>query len=122
MEQIEAKQAASENVAKAKSRSTCVKLAADEYAAIASDAKTTGKSIPVLLRLAYFSGRRARVLVTKDEQSVWFKELRHCREKFAQLVEQIEMGGLKGWFDEFELARQSLQRIENAIVGTHGHR
>ena len=101
---------------------SCVRFSDDEYKQILGDSKITGKSIPLLLKTAYFSGRRARVLMSKEDQVQWFKELRHWGNNLNQLARRVNSGLMEGWHEDFELVRKMLMHIESLVVGAYGSR
>lgn len=101
---------------------SCVKFTADEYKEISEDAKITGKSIPMLLKAAYFPGRRVRVLMNKEDQERWYRELRQWGNNLNQLAKRVNSGLTAGWYAEFDNVRNSIQRIENLVLGAYGSR
>ena len=101
---------------------SCVKFTSDEYKEILEDVKITGKSIPSLLKSAYFPGRRVRVLMTKEDQQLWFRELRQWGNNLNQLAKRVNSGTSAAWYPEFEIVRNAIQRIENLVLGVYGSR
>lgn len=101
---------------------SCVKFSDDEFNKIKSDSQLTGKSIPALLKLAYFSGRRATLLMSKSDQEQWFKELRHWGNNLNQIAKRVNSGLMDGWYEDFELVRKGLKAIENMVLGVYGSR
>jgi len=101
---------------------SCVKFSADEFSKIKADSQLTGKSIPSLLKAAYFSGRRATLLMSKSDQEQWFKELRHWGNNLNQIAKRVNSGLMDGWYEDFELVRKGLKAIENMVLGVYGSR
>ena len=105
-----------------RSLASCVKFSADEYEKINADANLAGITIPMLLKTAYFSGRRVRILMDKENQKDWYRELRHWGNNLNQLARKVNAGLMTGWYEEFQLVRTMLDRIEKLVVGTYGNR
>lgn len=99
---------------------SCVKFSDAEYKALLEDTKITGKSIPTLLKTAYFTGRRAHVLMNKEDQERWYRELRQWGNNLNQLARRVNAGLSAEWHPEFENVRNSLLRIENLVLGVYG--
>lgn len=101
---------------------SCVKFTEDEYQKIKMDSHLTGKSIPTLLKTAYFPSRRVNVLMSKQDQEQWFKELRHWGNNLNQIAKRVNSGLMEGWYEEFEMVRKGLKAIENLVLGVYGSR
>lgn len=105
-----------------KALASCVYFAENEYKQISEDSCATGKSIPALLKLAYYSSRRVRVLMHKDDQEKWFRELRQWGNNLNQLAKRVNSGLMEGWYEEFKTVRDAINRIEALVVGAYGNR
>ena len=105
-----------------KAPASCVKFTAAEYEKISEDARVVGKSIPTLLKVAYFTGRRVRVLMNKDDQKQWHRELQHWGNNLNQLARRVNAGLMEGWYEEFQKVNEALQRIKSLVVGAYGSR
>ena len=116
----EVTQAAAEAVP-SRSFASCVKFNPDEYKLISEDADLSERSIPTLLKLAYFSQKRVSILMKPSDQERWFKELRHWGNNLNQIAKRMNSGLMSGWYEELRLARAALTRIEHKILGIHGH-
>ena len=101
---------------------TCVRFSEKEHQQINKDSQVTGKSIPTLLKKAYFSYRRPRILMTHEERIELFRELRHWRECLIQLGERVNTGFFEGWYPEFQAISQSLVSIERRVLSVYGRR
>ena len=101
---------------------SCVKFDEEQYQQIRKDSETTGKSIPSLLKTAYFAGRRAIVFMDKESQSAWHRELRHWGNNLNQIAKRVNSGLEAGWQDDLEPIRQAIRRIENMVLGVYGSR
>lgn len=101
---------------------TCVRLSEEEHARISQDAKASGRSIPHLLKFAYFAGRQVRLLVDKEEQAKWFRELRACGNNLNQIARRINGGVEAGWHQELEVIARTLVSLETLVLGAHGRR
>ena len=102
--------------------STCIRFSENEHEQIQKDSRVTGQSIPSLLKKAYFNHRRAKVLMPKEEQQEWSRELRHWGASLRQLSERMNAGLMEGWYAEFQLIAQKLVAIENKILSVYGRR
>ena len=104
-----------------KSIASCVKFTLDEYKEISEEARTAGKSIPVLLKIAYFKRARTVVLMKPEDEARWFRELRYWGKNMNQIAKRMNCGMLNGWHEEIQLVQTSLKRIEHKILGIYGH-
>jgi hypothetical protein len=103
-----------------KALASCVYFDEDEYKHISADARATGKSIPMLLKTAYFPNRRVRVLMHKDDEQKWFSELRRWGVNLNQIARQVNSGFMAGWYEEFKFVSAALLNIEKLVVGAYG--
>lgn len=101
---------------------SCVRFTDEEYKQVTEDSQATGHSIPTLLKSAYFSGRRARVLMSKEDQVQWYRELRHWGNNLNQLAKKVNSGLMDGWCEDFQVVRNVLMRLESLVVGVYGSR
>jgi len=104
-----------------KALASCVYFDESEYKQISEDSLHTGKSIPALLKIAYFPSRRVRVLMNKEDQERWYKELRHWGNNLNQLARKVNTGIMAGWYEEFKLIKAAVDRIERLVVGVYGN-
>ena len=105
-----------------KVHASCVYFTEDQYTEIHSDSVASGLSVPHLLKNAYFPNRRVRILMPKEEQERWIKELRHWGNNLNQLAKRVNAGFLKDWYPEFSLIKSSIDRVEKMVLGIYGSR
>ena len=107
--------------ASSKSIGSCVKFTPAEYREISDDARSEGKSIPVLLKNAYFKRIRTTILMKPDDEARWFKELRYWGKNLNQIAKVVNCGVMNGWHEEIPLILRSIKGIEQKILGIYGH-
>lgn len=103
-----------------KTPATCVRFTEDEFKQVSEDSKATGRSIPTLLKTAYFVHRRVRVLMSKDDQDRWFAELRRWGNNVNQIARRVNSDLMDGWHKEFQQVKQALAKIEKLVVDVYG--
>lgn len=104
-----------------KPAASCVKFTQDEYRRVSEDARQAQKSIPALLKLAYFSQKRVTILMNKTDQERWFRELRYWGNNLNQVAKRVNSGVMAGWYQEIRQIQIALMRIEHKVLGVHGH-
>lgn len=105
-----------------KALQSCVNFSEKEFSEIMTDTQLSGHSIPFLLKTAYFQSRRVRILMSKEDQMQWYKELRHWGNNLHQLAIRVNSGLMSGWTEDVYLIRQSITRIEELVVRVYGNR
>jgi hypothetical protein len=99
-----------------------VKFTEEEHERIARDARESGKSIPTLLKIAYFAGRQLRILMSKEDQTAWFRELRSCGNNLNQIARKLNAGAEAGWHHELVLISAALQSLQAKVCAVSGRR
>lgn len=102
--------------------SSHVRLSESEYQRITKEQKITGKSIPWLLKNAYFKGPLCALLMGVEEQRALLVELRRIGNNINQIAKKINSGFREGWNDEFNQIRHELSIVRQYIAGIYGGR
>ena len=100
---------------------SCVVFTPEEYAAIREDSRASGESIPTLLKTAFFKGKRVTVLMPEDDRKRWFAEIRSWGNNLNQIAKRVNSGIMAGWYEELRLTHLAIRRIEQKLLGVHGH-
>lgn len=87
-EDLEAKQAEQ----RPRGPSSCVRFAAWEYARLVSDCASTGKSIPWLLKTAYFNRGIAPPTLDVETRKTVLREICYMGNNINQIARQVNMG------------------------------
>ena len=72
-----------------KKQSSHVRFTDQELAQIQRDELARGRSIPALLKEAYFGRRPTAILMTQEDQKAWLSELRHQGNNLNQIARQV---------------------------------
>ena len=102
--------------------STHIRFEKWQYERIHEDSVATGKSIPWLLKLKYFTGRMSRVLMTVDERKAVLTELYQCRDALNRIADNVDEGYLEGWHTGCSDVAKKLTAIESWMVAIYGNR
>lgn len=102
--------------------STHVRLTEEEYQRISKEQRITGKSIPWLLKNAYFKGPLCAPLMSVEEQRAVFVELRRIGTNINQIAKRVNAGFREGWNDEIERTCRELSIVRQYIAGIYGGR
>lgn len=90
---------------------SCVKFSDFERRQIEESARTTGQSIPWLLKNAFFSYGPVRPVFDRQSAVELRKELNRIGVNINQIAREINSGIKKGWHEEFQECNRHLQRI-----------
>ncbi|MAV92001.1 MAG: hypothetical protein CL676_11330 [Bdellovibrionaceae bacterium] len=100
--------------------STCVRMSSQEYSRIRKESNKTGKSIPELLREAYFSTPPRKVLVNKDDLTVLRKDINKIGNNLNQVARKLNAGFMHGWSNTLDLVLEQFQTLTNQIHYGYG--
>ncbi len=104
-----------------KGGASCVRLSPSEYSRIQKDSKTSGKSIPELLRESYFDKPSTKVLMNKDDLAVLRKDLNRIGNNLNQVARRLNSGLMHGWSDTLDLALEQFKTLTNQIHYGYGY-
>ena len=105
-----------------KALASCVYFSPEEHALIMAASRTTGQTVPQLLRQAFFSGKPVSVLMTQEERERCIRELKSWGNNLNQLARRVNAGIMKGWQVEFDSVRWAIRNIEHRLVRIYGDR
>ena len=100
--------------------STCVRMSSQEYSRIRKESKNTGKSIPELLREAYFSSPPRKVLVTKNDLIILRKDINKIGNNLNQIARKVNSGFMSGWNNTLERIFEEVRILTNQIHYGYG--
>jgi chemotaxis protein histidine kinase CheA len=101
---------------------TTVRFTADEFDQIRNAAELSGESIPRLLKMSFFRGRKLRLLFDKSDAHAICSELRRIGNNVNQIARNVNNGALEGWHSEFAEVAQRLSEIFRRVVNVYGSR
>lgn len=100
-----------------RTKSVCVKLTEDEYAKLSEMKSLTCKSIPSILRDAFFQdGVRKPTFNAKDAAKI-VTELKRIGNNVNQIAKNLNAGFRAGWHNIFEECADDLAKMRMEIVG-----
>ena len=102
--------------------SSHVRLSEPEHQRIRKEQQITGKSIPWLLKNAYFKGPLCVPLMGVEEQRALLVELRRIGNNINQIAKKINSGFREGWNEEFNQLCQQVSIVRQYIAGIYGGR
>lgn len=101
---------------KKNSGASCVRFTEQELTVIENASKSTGFSIPQLLKNAFFNGRIVRPIFDKESAHDIRIELNRIGVNINQIAREINSGLKKGWHLEFEECNRLLSKITQSIA------
>lgn len=102
-----------------KQRAT-VRFSEEEYVRISSDSITSGESIPVLLKEAFFKGPRLIPLMPAEDQRATMVELRRIGNNINQIARHFNAGLRNIGIREFSEIRDAIAALRRFIAGFNG--
>lgn len=100
--------------------STCVRMSTKEYLQIVKESDLTGRSIPKLLREAYFGRPPQKVLMNKEDLMILRRDMNKIGNNLNQIARKINSGFMHGWNNTLELVLEQFQILTNQIHYGHG--
>lgn len=100
--------------------SSHVRMSASEYSRIERDSIKSGKSIPELLREAYFSKSPLKVLFQKEDLITLRKDLNKIGNNINQVARKLNSGIMHGWNNTLELVLEQFETLTNQIHYGYG--
>ena len=89
-----------------------IRMSPEEYRIVATDAKTTGESLPDLLKRVYFSHqKRVAVLMKKEDLHTILGQLGRIGNNINQVARALNSGFRDSFTDDIRGMRQSLDQI-----------
>ena len=95
--------------------STCVRMNAKEYERIRKESQSTGKSVPELLREAYFSSAPRKVLMNREDVVTLRKDLSRIGNNINQVAKKVNSGLLSGWNNTLDLVLVQFETLTRQI-------
>lgn len=97
-----------------------VRFNEEEYARLQKDAFVLGKSIPILLKEAYFKGPQVSPLMNVEDQRVTLVELRRIGNNVNQIAKHFNSGFRNGCNKEFTEICENLSMLRKFVAGICG--
>ena len=97
-----------------------VRMSPLEYEQIKKDSKVSGKSIPALLRDAYFGKLPIKVLLNKNDLNILKKDLNRIGNNLNQIARKLNAGLMKGWSNILELVLEEFRNLTSQIYYGYG--
>lgn len=97
-----------------------VRLTENEYRHLKNDAEVTGKSIPLLLKRAYFVGAPLVPLMRKDDVTTVMSQLGRIGNNVNQIARQLNSGFRAGFNDDLAEVRRMLTLLVTFVTSTYG--
>jgi len=89
-----------------------IRMSPEEYRTIATEAKTTGETLPDLLKRVYFSHKkRVAVLMKKEDLHTILGQLGRIGNNINQVARAMNQGICEGFNDDIRGMRQSLDGL-----------
>ena len=100
--------------------SSHVRLSPSECKRIKKDSKVAGKSIPELLRNAYFKNLPVKVLVNKNDLDILRKDLNRIGNNLNQIAKRLNSGLMHGWSNSLDLVLEQFKILNKKIYYGYG--
>jgi hypothetical protein len=107
----------SESEKKSSKKSSHVRFTDQELAQIEKDVRVRGRSIPTLLKEAYFEGRPTAVLMTQEEQQSVMTELLRQGNNLNQIARKVNAGISENVMQEVAAIRRAMTGLMALIRG-----
>ncbi len=101
-------------------RSTCVRMSPQEYTRIRNESANSGKSIPELLREAYFNSPPRKVLVTEKDLAILRNDMGKIGNNLNQIVRKLNAGFVHGWSNTLDLVFEQFKTLTDQIHYGYG--
>ncbi len=103
-----------------KGGTSCVRMSPSEYKRMKKDSRTSGKSIPELLRDSYFGNLPVKVLVNKNDLDILRKDLNRIGNNLNQVAKRLNSGLMHGWSNTLSLVLEQFKILTNQIYYGYG--
>ena len=103
-------------------RRTTVRFTEFEFNRIMEDAKTSGLSLPKLLKISHFGRQSLKLLFNVSERHTVCAELRSIGNNVSQMARRVNCGALEGWHFEFTEVVQKISELHKMASGAYGVR
>jgi len=103
-------------------RRTTVRFTEFEFNRIMEDAKTSGLSLPKLLKISHFSRQNIKLLFDVSERHTVCAELRRIGNNVNQIARRVNSGALEGWHSEFAEVVRKISELHQMASGAYGVR
>ncbi len=97
------------------SLSTCVRFSAEEYLILKKDELLIGKSIPWLLKTAYFKNGIAPPLLDAETRRAVRRELAYIGNNINQLAKNVNSGLISQVKDEVQEMLQAIRTLKSFL-------
>ena len=101
---------------------THVRFSEQEFSKIERDALTTGRSIPWLLKTAYFNVGEVSPAFDRESAKEFITALNRIGSNINQIAREINSGIRRGWNREFEELNRQLRQLLQVMAARHGNR
>ncbi len=101
---------------------TTVRFTDVEFDRITEESRTSGKSIPQLLKMSHFRRKKIAPFFDKDDAHAFCSELRRIGNNVNQIARRVNSGALEGWYEEFGKVFNLLSELQQRVVGAYGVR
>ena len=101
---------------------THVRFSDQEFAVIERASVTTGRSIPWLLKTAFFNIGEVSPMFDKESARNFITALNRIGVNINQIAREINSGIRRGWNKEFEELNLSLRQILQQLAARNGNR
>lgn len=108
-----------ESTRKIKGLSTCVRFEKEEYKKISEESKTTGYSIPSILKDRYFKSPRPTPLLNKDDVKTIQSILGRIGNNINQIAWRWNSGIREGSEPGLEEAKLAFDKLRMVIIGSY---
>jgi hypothetical protein len=103
-----------------KGRPAFVRLTEEEYHHLKNDSAVTGKSIPYLLKRAYFVGAPLVPLMRKDDLKMVMSQLSRIGSNVNQIARNLNSGFRAGFNDDLVEVRKMLTMLTTFVTSAYG--
>ena len=98
----------------------CVKVPISEYEILIKESKKLKKSVPVLLREAYFKKMPTTVLMTEDNVEKLKNEINRIGNNINQIARQLNSGVRLGWNSSLDAFSEQLRLLNKHLENNYG--
>jgi hypothetical protein len=101
---------------------TNVRFTSIEYKQVKKDSSKLCKSIPTLLRDAYFNRLPTKVLVNQKDLDILRKDMNRIGNNLNQVAKKLNSGFMHGWSDTLDKVLEEFKKLNRLIYHGHGLR
>ncbi len=97
-----------------------VRFSPSEYKQVQKDSSKLSKTVPTLLRDAYFNRLPTKVLVTQKDLETLRKDINRIGNNLNQVAKKVNSGFMHGWSDTLDKVLEEFKTLNSLIYYGHG--